>query len=317
MFVINAINVNDALVKGIRLLANQGEQISVRGMNTVELPCPAATVYERPWERVLFDPIRDANPYFHFMESLWILNGNRDVEFVSRFNKNIKRYSDDGIYFHGAYGWRLREFVFDQLRAAIDLIKRDPSTRRAVLQIWDAEYDLGTDSNDIPCNDLIFLKLRNGKLHMRVCCRSNDIIWGCYGANAVHFSYLLDYLAGMLGVKMGTYTQISDSYHAYTDNPQWDALQANMTEPHEYRHNYYPLIQDASTFDSELEIFMNETFDENIWFNSFFPEVAIPMYNSWYDHKQSKTGWVAAQNIKDTAWREACLNWLARRGDKP
>ena len=51
---------------------------------------------------------------------------------------------------------------------------------------------------------------------MTVCCRSNDIIWGTYGTNAVHFSMLQEYLAARLNAQLGVYRHISDSFHAYS-----------------------------------------------------------------------------------------------------
>ena len=48
------------------------------------------------------------------------------------------------------------------------------------------------------------LKIKNGRLQMTVHCRSNDIIWGTYGANAVHFSILQEYVAARIGVDLGT-----------------------------------------------------------------------------------------------------------------
>jgi len=52
-------------------------------------------------------------------------------------------------------------------------------------------------------------------LDMTVFNRSNDIIWGCYGANAVHFSMLQEVMAAWVGVPVGCYWQISDNWHAY------------------------------------------------------------------------------------------------------
>ena len=315
MFSITVDNVNDALPIGIRILAHNGLPVTVRGMNTIEYPMPVCTTYQVPWQRVLFSPERDANPFFHFMESMWILAGRNDVEFPNTYNSNINRYSDDGITFHGAYGYRLRSRDFDQLSTLIDLLKKDSTTRQAVLQMWDYTIDLGASSKDIPCNDLIFFKIRNGALNMTVCNRSNDVIWGAYGANAVHFSYLQEYVACMVGVLIGEYRQVSDSYHVYTDNPQWDKLQLLTTIKQPYSHKYYKMITYPEVFDEELNHFMRKDIPFGGWKNRFFPDVAEPIDMSWYDHKHFKRGWTWAEQIADTAWRQACLEWLARRGD--
>jgi hypothetical protein len=40
---------------------------------------PVVTCYSAPTQRVLFSPMRDANPFFHLMEALWMLAGRDDV----------------------------------------------------------------------------------------------------------------------------------------------------------------------------------------------------------------------------------------------
>ena len=41
--------------------------------------------------------------------------------------------------------------------ALAPLLRDNPNERRVVLQIWDAQHDLGTQSKDIPCNLMIKL----------------------------------------------------------------------------------------------------------------------------------------------------------------
>src|SRR5436190_17085324 len=134
--VINARNVNDAVVKGAQLLKSSGLSQDSRAGGTLEYPEPVCTVYERPLERVLFDPIRDANPFFHLMEALWMLAGRKDVAWLARFNQRMATYSDDGVVFNAAYGYRWRqqfdlktandEKSHDQLSAIVRLLRADP-----------------------------------------------------------------------------------------------------------------------------------------------------------------------------------------------
>jgi thymidylate synthase len=57
-------------------------------------------------------------------------------------------------------------------------------------------------------------------LDLTVLCRSNDVVWGAYGANAVHFSVLQEYLAGRIGVDVGVMYQFSNNYHGYVDGAE-------------------------------------------------------------------------------------------------
>jgi len=243
------------------------------------------------------------------------------VGFLKRFNSNIAIYSDDGKIFHAPYGYRLRkEFGFDQFEHVIRILKADPDSRRAVLQIWHCELDLVKESKDIPCNDLMMCKIRDGKLNITVCNRSNDIIWGCYGANVVQFSVIQEYLAAMLDVGIGEYRQISDSYHAYTDNPQWGKLCANNHQhPISYDTHFpkhFKLVDDPETFDAELARWFNDPIATSFAYNNrIFPDVATPMFNAWCAHKVNKDGCEHARTIQAADWSYACVCWLAKRGD--
>jgi len=318
MHTIHARNVNDAYVAGLKLLYHEGVERESRAGTVVEYPTCVATVYEKPWERVLFDPVRDANPFFHLMESLWMLRGQRDVGTVVRYNKRMDDYSDDGEIFHGAYGHRWRNHfsqdyrVLDQLKIIIRRLAKDPEDRRCVLQIWDASHDLNINKVDVPCNTHVYFKIRD-KLHMTVGCRSNDIIWGAYGANAVHFSMLHQYVADCLDVEMGPYIQISDSFHAYQDifgdkvisrvmHDDWKA--SDTYEAYNFTHTRFkiPHLLDAS--------------EHTFYTSAFYKELIEPMVKAWDFWKigewQSAYDTVSNQMLIED-WRYVCLEWLERR----
>jgi len=340
MKVIHARNVNDAIVGGAQLLKEGGRSQPSRAGGTIEYPEPVCTVYERPLERVLYDPVRDANPFFHLMEALWMLAGRRDVDWLVRFNQRMAAYSDDGVVFNAAYGYRWREQfelegahgeqLRDQLSVIVRLLRADPDSRRAVLQIWDAEADLGVSSVDLACNTQAMFKVRGGKLNITVLNRSNDIIWGCYGANAVQFSMLLEYMAARIGVEPGLYRQVSDSFHAYEDTwPKISGIADRYRGDPYVREEVstYPLVAAAEGFDADLERWFDKppdclTFaqwDEeaagNAWRNPYFIRVATPIYNSWFAYKRKDRG--AAVQWLDrcaaTDWRLAAREWLRRR----
>ena len=90
------INVHDALVRGMDLLHTEDFKNESRNGRVYQARTPVTTVYERSKERVLFWAERDANPFFHFMEGLWMLDGRNDLEFVKHFAKSMENYSDDG-----------------------------------------------------------------------------------------------------------------------------------------------------------------------------------------------------------------------------
>lgn len=330
MYTITVRNVNEALPIGALLLRQNGRRVVSRGVEVLEYPEPVATTYLRPRERVLFNPLRDANPFFHYMEALWMLAGRRDVGWVKYFLPRIADYSDNGHEFHGAYGWRLRHgFGGDQIEHAVRLLQLKPDTRQAVLQIWDCARDLGADSKDIPCNDLVFLKIRNDALHMTVCCRSNDMLWGAYGANVVQFSMLQEYIAALLDVGVGPYTQLSDSFHVYPSVPYWrDYWAGDIWGMHDYNeytgHHVSPhgLFDEPQLIDDEMKHFFDR-WDQDKGISAF--EYSTPLLRcaafmldayTLYKEGNMKNALIMVSWLPATDWRTACMAWLQRREPK-
>tara|TARA_R100001463_G_scaffold124691_1_gene181814 strand:- start:29833 stop:30840 length:1008 start_codon:yes stop_codon:yes gene_type:complete len=327
-------NVHEALPRGLDYLDQSGVLLDSRNGMMYEAPCPVTTVYKKPDERVVFWSHRNANPFFHFMEGLWMLHGRNDLETVEWYAKSMRNYSDDGRILWGAYGWRWRKFFnTDQLDTIVAMLRKNPEDRRAVLQMW-AIQDLGRNGKDVPCNTCIYFKIRNNKLNMTVSNRSNDVIWGAYGANAVHMSMLQEYMASRIGVDIGVYYQVSDSYHAYKDI--FDDLLQKFAEddildyyvqslPHSMRRmnpyrsgevSAYPMMSSRSkyTWDLELKLFFrNKPLDRKC--DKFWQEVAIPIRDSWMAYKggSSKEGIKILDNCQASDWRKACVEWLERK----
>jgi thymidylate synthase len=337
MYIVNATNVNTALTHGLTTLIQHGEKNDSRNGPVLSLPAPCITVYKKPMERVLFSNVRDANPFFHFFESLWMLCGRNDLDFMTHFVKRFSEYSDDGDVLHGAYGFRWREFfAFDQLTDLVTLLRRDPTTRRAVLAMWSPNGDLvssegmgGINNKDIPCNTHVYFDRRGDVLNMTVLCRSNDAIWGAYGANAVHFSMLQEYMAARVGCRVGTMYQFSNNLHVYAkvaDEEKMRALRESERDLYTLeRVKPSPLISISTVgWEEELAEFMDRTRDyqmitgSGIWTERFFANVAVPMWNAHVAYKQNDTEAMFnyASVIIASDWRVACIDWLTRRTEK-
>ena len=337
MKTILARNVNDALQQGIALIKMYGEEVDSRVGKTLEIPTPVSTVYHRPWERVLINSARDANPFFHLMESLWILAGRDDTKFLCEFNKRMVDYSDNGRTFNAPYGFRLRKSISydpnqDQLQEVINILKKDPNSRQAVCQIWDP-LDLTKSTMDKACNMSIIFRVRNNKLSMTVYNRSNDMIWGAYGANVVQFSMIQEYVAAHLSLQMGSYTQVTNSYHIYTEGPGgkvWDAIKGqSITCENQYQQFTDPLVimdpNEMEAFDFDLNQFFT-TYDhsgiEGIlslnsqrWESAYFKKLVIPVLNIYRIYKElnSQVALRLTEHIIAPDWKRACQIWLENR----
>ena len=70
MLSIRGRNVNNIFPLRLFHLKNSGIERSSRNGPTLEIMSPVAVQYDRPDERVLFSPERDANPLFHLFDCL-------------------------------------------------------------------------------------------------------------------------------------------------------------------------------------------------------------------------------------------------------
>ena len=73
--------------------------------------------------------------------------------------------------FTGAYGPRLFNMRGnDQVKNVLDLLGRHSSTRRAVIQLFDAE-DIAAPHKEIPCTCTLQFMVRDGRLELAACMR--------------------------------------------------------------------------------------------------------------------------------------------------
>lgn len=316
---IKARNVNEVFPMGIMHLNKLGEKRDSRNGPTLEIMEPAMVTYQFSDERVLFSPERDANPFFHLFESLWMLAGRADVAFLDQYNKGMAQYSDDGIAFNAAYGYRLRHlFEYDQLDCVIKRLRANPDDRRIVLQIHDArDSNHRPDSRDHACNLAITPRIRNGKLDWTVFNRSNDYVFGMTGANVVHMSMIHEYVASMAGYKLGSYTQISNCLHSYTDNPVWKRvkdLSLVVDDPYRDRKvTPFPLVTYRTVWQEDLMNWMEQPWSGRKYKDPFFELVAKPMAIAHRAHKENNDGLKYISGIFASDWKLACKQWLERR----
>jgi len=146
----------------------------------------------------------------------------------------------------------------------------------------------------------------------------------------VHFSFLQEYMASKLGWPVGTYTHVSNDFHAYgAVLDKYRGLAIHAPDPFrtisrcwyvQGRVASYPLMKDPNIWDSELIRFMLDplqTFQE-----SFFEFVAKPMAEAHYywRNKEDPRRFERARKALDycaaSDWRLAGLQWLDCREQK-
>jgi thymidylate synthase len=215
-------DVNEALPFLLKDLARGGEEVGSRAGRTLELTHVGVTL-EDPRQREILVPHRKASIAAQIAETAWVLAGRSDVDWLCHYLPRASEFSDDGKVWRAGYGQRLRSWprrdgdpsdVVDQLRWVVDHLRESPSSRQAVMSIWDPVVDT-TLGKDIPCNDWLNFSSRLGRLDLHVAVRSNDIIWGWSGINQFEWSVLLEVVAGLLGLQVGSLHFSTTSLHIY------------------------------------------------------------------------------------------------------
>jgi thymidylate synthase len=240
------------LVKELGALLTIGKDITVRGFTTKELLFRNFTVLN-PLHRVIAVKHRNANIFAQIAETLWMLAGRNDLEFLEPYIPSVYKWSDDQKTWRGAYGPRLRAwpapslsniptwYEIDQLREVANKINTDRYTRQAIIMIWDPAKDWVEGSKDYPCNNWLHFIVRDGKLHLNVAVRSNDVMFGFSHADFFGWSVLLQMMAYWTAKEVGTIVWNVTSWHVYERH--WDKAMRIANTPNKdtvYSYEFEP-----------------------------------------------------------------------------
>lgn len=124
------------------------------------------------------------------------------------------------ISYQYSYGPRIFNYEnkVDQINDfLIPLLKKDPTSRRAVINIFNPAEDSNNKSKNIPSLMFVFFKIQNQKLNLTLTIRSNDIFIGWPG-NIYQICALQDFVAKKLGLKCGSITTFSCSAHIFLEH---------------------------------------------------------------------------------------------------
>lgn len=158
--------------------------------------------------------VRGISPSYLCGELLWYFNGMKSTEFISRFSKFWEKISDDGKTANSAYGYLMKyQFGFDQIEKVIELLKKDPNSRRAVINL-NTPNEKVIETKDEPCTIALQFMIRKGNLDCTTMMRSNDIWYGT-PYDIAFFTELQKYIAQRLGIGYGYYTHFVTSLHLY------------------------------------------------------------------------------------------------------
>jgi thymidylate synthase len=301
---------NECYKEGLYVLRFEGKMEQTRAGKVLSVPYPTIMTLSNPRDRIVTDPLRNANPFFHVLEFVWMMAGRDDADWISTFNSRMTEFANGG-QINGAYGKRWRNWHgVDQIPLVAARLRRDPQTRQAVLAMWDPLLDNELFLKDYPCNTHIYFRVNNNQLHMTVCNRSNDLIWGMMGANIVHMTFLHELVSRMVGIPMGRYQVMTNNLHIYEHH--WPLIEmAGSIEIQGLPEDRPYVLEDGEKYESLVQDCRDLCDGTDGPFRTrWINEVAFPMYQAYLLRGRREE---FINQITATDWREACHSWNSRK----
>ena len=116
--------------------------------------------------------------------------------------------------------------TLDQIERVIEKLSRTGHTRRAQAVTWKAWEDMEVD--DPACLQRLWFRVESGRLNLNVHMRSNDAYKAAF-MNMFAFTDLQQAVADRLGVAIGEYIHIADSFHIYGSYfPEFDGFRQSV-----------------------------------------------------------------------------------------
>ena len=217
--------IEDLLLHGDKVVATKGSFVELVGV-LLEL--------ENPRARLSRTETR-GKPFSCLGELCWYLAGSNNLDFISYYLPKYEEFAEGGSLF-GAYGPRLLAWEgTNQVSNVTSLLRKKPTTRQAVIQIFDREDIIG-DHKDVACTCTLQFMVRGEALQMFTTMRSNDVFLGL-PHDMFSFTMLQEIIASDLSIEVGNYKHAVGSLHLYDTaidaareflNEGWQSTQSPM-----------------------------------------------------------------------------------------
>jgi thymidylate synthase len=162
-------------------------------------------------------------------ELLWFLRGESNVAYLREHGVTIwDEWADANGELGPVYGvqwrhWRAADGrTIDQISAAVDLLRRDPHSRRIVVSAWNVgELDRMALT---PCHALFQFFVAHGRLSCQLYQRSADIFLGV-PFNIASYALLTHMMAEQTGFEVGEFVWTGGDCHLYSNHLEQARLQ--------------------------------------------------------------------------------------------
>lgn len=162
-------------------------------------------------------------------ELLWFINGDTNIKYLNDHGVTIwDEWADQHGDLGPVYGkqwrtWRTESGeVIDQLTQVINLIKKDPDSRRLIVSAWNVG-DLPKMALS-PCHCLFQFYVSDGKLSCQLYQRSADLFLGV-PFNIASYALLTMMIAQVTGYEPGDFIHTFGDLHLYSNHMEQVELQ--------------------------------------------------------------------------------------------
>src|SRR5258705_6614323 len=202
-------------VPGVHDPLSIGSKFGDSARDTREL-IAAQIAIRNPRARLIVSEVRPFRLDFAIAQVIWALSGSDELAPLAFYHHRGAEFSDNGSTVRSAIGRRVfRSRNGDQMHEAVDKIRNDRSTRRAMIQIYLPD-DLFLPSRDISCTGSLHLLARGSQLHAVGQMRSQSttvvLPYDLFLLTMLH-----EFASVCAGLELGTYWHVCNSAHIYED----------------------------------------------------------------------------------------------------
>jgi thymidylate synthase len=162
-------------------------------------------------------------------ELLWFLSGETNVHYLREHGVTIwDEWADANGELGPVYGAQWRKWrtadgrEIDQITAAMDLLRRDPNSRRIIVNAWNVG-ELGRMALT-PCHALFQFYVAGGRLSCQLYQRSADVFLGV-PFNIASYALLTHMVAQQCDLGVGDFVWTGGDTHLYVNHTEQARLQ--------------------------------------------------------------------------------------------
>jgi thymidylate synthase len=162
-------------------------------------------------------------------ELLWFLQGDTNIKYLKDNNVSIwDEWADENGNLGPVYGYQWRSWPtpdggsIDQISNLIDQIKKNPNSRRLIVNAWNVAY---VDNMALPpCHTMFQFYVADGKLSCQLYQRSADTFLGV-PFNIASYALLTMMVAQVCDLKPGEFIHTLGDAHLYSNHLDQAKLQ--------------------------------------------------------------------------------------------